>query len=153
MKVINLKDCPWGIDTVARFHQEQWQALYPNWTLQEFMNDMELALLSDLVPQTWVLSDNKRLLGSVSLLECDLEGYEHYSPWLADVYVKGSHRGHGYGKWLIEAAMDFARSKKLLPLYLYTPDHQRYYEKMGWNIVEVVNYQGKQIVIMVFDGF
>ncbi|WP_299728482.1 hypothetical protein [uncultured Endozoicomonas sp.] len=58
MKVINLKDCPQGIETVARWHQEQWQAL------------------------------------SVAIV------VESCS-----------------GKLLIEEAVDFARSKKLLSLY------------------------------------
>ncbi len=122
--------------------------MYPGSVLKDFQTDMEASLLADSIPQTWVLAEGGAVWGSVSILEKDLPNYPELSPWLANVYVEPSRRGLGYGQRLVKVAMAFARQLNLTPLYLYTPDQVRFYEKLGWQTFKEDVYQGKRIFLM-----
>ncbi|WBA82763.1 GNAT family N-acetyltransferase [Endozoicomonas sp. GU-1] len=148
MKIVNLQDLPSCIETVARWHYREWGALYPGSALSDFRKDMEASLLTDLIPQTWVLAEGGRVWGSVSILKEDLPNYPEFSPWLANVYVEPSKRGHGYGQQLVKEAMGYARQQNLGPLFLYTPDQVNFYEQLGWRTFHEDIYHGKTIFLM-----
>ena len=46
--------------------------------------------------------------------------------------------------------MEEARTIETPALYLYTPDRQRFYEHMGWDVVERTRYHGEEIVVMEY---
>ena len=96
-----------------------------------------------------MLSPSGELLGSASLLLEDFPGYDHYAPWLASVYLIPSARGCGLGRLLIEKTVAHAQKIGHTKLSLFTPEHEHYYAKMGWQLRErVVGSAGKALAIM-----
>lgn len=96
-----------------------------------------------------MLSASGELLGSASLLLEDFPGYDHYAPWLASVYLIPSVRGRGLGKVLIEKTVAHAQKIGLSKLALFTPEHEQYYAKIGWQLSErVVGRAGEPLSIM-----
>ena len=96
-----------------------------------------------------MLSPSGELLGSASLLLEDFPGYDHYAPWLASVYLTPAARSCGLGKLLIEKTVAHARNIGLKKLSLFTPEHEHYYAKMGWQLSErVIGSAGKPLAIM-----
>ena len=148
MKIVNLKDLPSCIETVAWWHYNEWGALYPESDLRDFREDMEASLEAAVIPQTWVLLGGGRVWGSVSILKEDLPNHPKLSPWLANVYVEPSRRGQGYGQQLVKVAMGYAEQQNLGPLFLYTPDQVSFYEKLGWSTFNDDIHHGKKIFIM-----
>lgn len=153
MKIVNLKTRPTVINALARCHFLEWGDLYPGSTEKEFRMDLQASVHSDRVPQTWVLVDNERLCGSVSILEQDLPSHPELSPWLANVFVAAPFRGRGHGQQLVQVAICFARQQRLGPLFLYTPDQTAFYQKLGWDVVQEEVYQGRKIVLMSGANF
>ena len=148
MKIVNLKDLPSCIDRVARWHYIEWGPLYPGRDLRDFRADMEASLLTGVIPQTWILSKERRAWGTVSILKEDLPIHPELSPWLANVYVEPSRRGQGYGQQLVKVAMEYAGQQNLGPLFLYTPDKVSFYEKLGWRTFDDEIYHGEKIFLM-----
>jgi GNAT superfamily N-acetyltransferase len=51
--------------------------------------------------------------------------------WLADVFVDVGQRGQGLGKWIVQAACNYADRLKINMMVLSTRDAQRLYETYG----------------------
>ena len=75
-----------------------------------------------------------RLVGTASIVACDLEGFEQFAPWLSSLYVRSSSRGSGVGPALEEAACRWAKARGHRQLYLYCRSGRlcEYYADLGW---------------------
>src|SRR5262249_21746541 len=92
--------------TLGEWHFAEWADLYPDWTLKACQDELASHAVLDRLPTTLVaVGDDGAPLGSVSLLLDDLPGYEHFSPWLASLYVRPDCRGGGLGGKLLAAAL------------------------------------------------
>src|SRR5688500_17337834 len=75
------------IPLLAEWHVRQWRHLYPHWTVEYAVAELE-ANVSDGIPHTIVALDGDDVLGSVSIIEDDeLAGFEDVRPWLASLYI------------------------------------------------------------------
>jgi len=74
------------------------------------------------------------------------------SPWLASVFVPPEHRGKGIGTALTRRIMDEAKALDVGTLYLFTPDRETFYSRLGWTVLERPEYRREQIVIMKLAG-
>ena len=93
MRIVNLADCPHTIPTLAQWHHEQWGDLNPQRTLEARVEKFQNHLEQDGIPTTFVAMNGDTLLGSASLVECDLHQRSDLSPWLASVFVAPEFRG------------------------------------------------------------
>ena len=78
----------------------------------------------DHIPTTLVAVKGGEPVGSVSLLEQDLAGWEHLTPWLASLYVRSDHRGRGIGKQLVAQGGSRGpahEGRRVVPVYAGTP--------------------------------
>ena len=73
------------------------------------------------------------------------------SPWLADVFVAPNHRRHRVGAALVRRAVDDATALGVRRLYLYTPNTELFYSRLGWSLVERTRYRGTDVVVMSYD--
>lgn len=62
----------------------------------------------------------------------DLAGRPDLSPWLASVFVRPDARGHGIASALVETVAAEAKRRGFSDLFLYTPDQQALYARLGW---------------------
>lgn len=91
-----------------------------------------------------------RLIGTIAVVECDLEGYEHLKPWLSCFYLLPAERGRGIGPPLIQAACDWTERAQHSSLYLYALKGRltAYYQRFGWQPVSDLNQDGEAFQIM-----
>ena len=143
---------PEWVATLARWHFDQWGLLTGTDTVEQYRFVLEEYSRGATIPCVLVAFAAEDLLGSVSLVPCDMEIRADRTPWLAQLFVAPSHRRQGTGAALVNAALSHARQCGFQHLHLYTsgslPD---FYERLGWVIDERVSYLGKERTIMHYD--
>jgi predicted N-acetyltransferase YhbS len=104
------------------------------------------------VPSVLVAASSGELLGSVSLLACDLPVRPELTPWLAQLLVEPTRRRAGLGAALVRAALERAEHCGHRRVYLYTsgtlPD---YYTRLGWRVAERLDYLERPRTVMTYD--
>lgn len=148
MQLISLVDCPEHFPLVAQWNWDEWSHLLNQRSAAEFEQWLRENLQPNRVPMTLLAIEEGRPVGTVSLIDHDLEPRPELSPWLASLYVIPSERGRGLGKWLVGQAEDKARELGLKQLHLYTPGQEPFYAALGWERVELYPYRGEMVAIM-----
>jgi len=152
MKIFNLKDRPHHLMTLATWHHAEWSYLNPERSFEERVEEMREELEGKLIPATFVAEDEEgNLLGSASLLAQDMSSHPELTPWLASVYVNADHRGKGIGSTLVRQVMKHALDNGIHRLYLYTPDQEQLYARLGWQLLSREPYNGTPVTIMQLD--
>lgn len=151
MDIINLKEEPSLIPTLAEWHHNEWSYLNPSLTLSKRITKMEAYLTNETIPSTYVAKKNNILLGSSAILENDMETRAHLTPWLASIYVAEPHRKQGIGSKLVLHAMNEAKKVNIPKLYLFTPDQESFYKKLGWSTIEKEIYRNHNVTIMEIE--
>jgi N-acetylglutamate synthase-like GNAT family acetyltransferase len=70
---------------------------------------------------------------------------------LASVYVDERYRRQGIGSALVRHAAHKAAELGVETLYLFTPDRESFYARLGWTILERTPFGGKMQVVMALD--
>ena len=151
MTIVTLKDRPQHLMTLARWHHEEWSYLNPERSFDERVAEMREDLLGKIMPVTYIAEHKGELLGSASLLAGDMSTHPELTPWLASVYVAAQFRRRGLGSDLVRHVMQHAQSNGIRRLYLYTPDQEQLYARLGWRIFSREPYHGTPVTIMCID--
>lgn len=148
-----LAEYPQHIPTLAAWHDAQWGHLNPAKTLEARIEGLQAALTQSLgksgIPTTFIAVDGPRVLGSASLVAHDMDLRMNLSPWLASVFVDPACRGQQIGSLLVERVAAEAAALGVARLYLFTPDRQTFYARIGWQTLEQVEYRGELETVMV----
>ena len=144
MRIGYLADHPEFLTVLAPAIWQHWREALPEDTmiehriakLQQHMQKAEL-------PIALVAHQKGEVLGTASLRRHDLESREDLSPWLGGVFVMPTHRGKGVASALCQAIKQKASSMGVESLYLFTPDQQRLYERLGWRAIEAAVWRNK----------
>lgn len=154
MQLLNLLECADFIPTIASWHFDEWHALFPHKSVEDFAADLRESLQQDGLPQTWVLLDEQgEAIGTASLLLSDMTTNQQLSPWLANIYIHPLQRGKGLGKQVVKHVMAEAHQRELRKLYLFTEDQQAFYEKLGWELHHREFYENHWVAVMQYDFF
>jgi predicted N-acetyltransferase YhbS len=148
MKIDFLAEHQEFIPTLARWFYEEWGFLDPERTLQDIADLIARRTNTDKIPLVLVAREGEELIGTVCLKIHEMKTRKELSPWLADLYVAESRRKQGVGKMLVAAIEKVAANLGIARLYLYTPDAENFYSRLGWKIKERTIYQGHPVVIM-----
>lgn len=152
MLIGDLAEHPAWLPVLARWHHDQWGPLTGADSLEGYVTLLAGASASRAVPAVLIALSGGELLGSASLVACDLPPRPELTPWLAQLFVAPARRRAGVGAALVQAVLDRARSCGHSRVYLYTsgtlPD---YYRRLGWQAVEHLEYLGRERTIMVHD--
>lgn len=151
MEIIDLRNAPQHISTIARWHLDEWGYLNPGKTLEYRIERMQRYLADNPIPSMLIAVEGEAILGTAALVEADMDSHPELTPWLASVYIREDQRGCGLGKKLVQALMDFAGQQQLEQLYLFTPDQASFYAKLGWKILVQESYRDTPVTIMQLD--
>lgn len=135
MQIYFLGNHPEHIQTVAEWIRSEW-GKPTNRPLESVLVELKQQLNSDRLPLTLIAIDDSTCIGTISLIENDLDRRSDLSPWLGMLYVDPSHRNDGVGRTLVESACSTARDIGINRLYLHTEASPVYYHKLGWTSVE-----------------
>ncbi|WP_435389741.1 GNAT family N-acetyltransferase [Halomonas sabkhae] len=103
------------------------------------------------VPSVFAAMSGERPVGMASLVVDDMSDRRDLTPWLASVFVLPEWRGHGIASRLVRRVEEEAEAHGVGRCYLYTPDQQSLYRRLGWQDVEEREYRGEVVTIMQRD--
>ncbi|MGD2119620.1 MAG: GNAT family N-acetyltransferase [Chromatiales bacterium] len=150
MKILDLAQQPEQLETLAHWHQQQWQELNPGETLQQRIRRMQAYLGPAFIPSTFIALGDE-LYGSAAIVTSDMDNHPELTPWLASVYVAPSFRNRGIGARLVQHVMQQAAAHGIERLFLFTPDRESFYQRLGWRPLLRETYRDHAVVIMQAD--
>lgn len=133
---------------LAELQHQQWSHFEPDEDLAGRIERLATHCHREQVPCEFVAVRAGELLGSASLVECDMQTRKDLTPWLASVLVKPEHRHQGIASSLVRRVEEEARRLEVRRMYLFTPDAMELYRKLGWKDVEQCSYMGEAVTIM-----
>lgn len=148
MEIINLKDAPHHAPTLARWFQSEWGHLNPEKTYDDILDDLLQCLNEAVVPTLLVGEIDGELVGSAALIKSDMDSHPELTPWLANVFVRPEYRGQKLANSLISSICALAQQHLLSPIYLFTPNHESLYLKLGWETLSVEPLNGEDVTLM-----
>jgi predicted N-acetyltransferase YhbS len=143
-----LTDHPECVPTLAVWHLHQWSYLSPGDSVGRRTAMLQSHSGRRQIPTTFVALASTTPVGCASLVEHDMDTRMDLSPWLASVYVDPEYRRRGIGSALVQRVVEEARALGVSILYLYTPDREAFYSRLGWQVAERTLYRGYQQVVM-----
>ena len=153
-RIAPFADHPELAESVARWHFDEWGALSPDATLEAWTAHIQQSASRASLPITYIALDASAgddLLGSVTLVECDMETRPDLTPWLAGLFVRPASRSLGVGSLLALHAVSAAAAMGVARLYLYTHAARSFYERLGWHALEPAFYEGRDVTIMAIE--
>jgi N-acetylglutamate synthase-like GNAT family acetyltransferase len=90
----------------------------------------------------------KELVGTVCLKVHEIDTRPDLTPWLSGLYVSVSQRKQWIGSELVLTIEKKAQELGVKKLYLYTPESENFYYKLGWHVKERTKYNGYPVTIM-----
>jgi GNAT superfamily N-acetyltransferase len=149
MQISYLADHPEFIPVLAPYIVEHWRAVLPEETVERRIIKLQKHTNKSTLPIGWVAHADGQVFGTAALRVYDLEGREDISPWLGGVFVLPEYRRRGVASALCRAVEDGAWSLGFEMLYLFTPDQQPFYARLGWRKSEHVVWRGLESDIMI----
>jgi N-acetylglutamate synthase-like GNAT family acetyltransferase len=148
MLITYLADYPQYLPNVAGWVFDEWGWEMPGSTLENIQAEFSMHLNRDRIPLTMLALVEQRPVGTASIFLHDMDSRMELTPWLAAVYVVPEFRGQGIGSQLVTAIEAAAIGLQLERLYLFTPDQEAFYARLGWSVLETVEYRQHANVIM-----
>jgi GNAT superfamily N-acetyltransferase len=136
MEISNLKSHPRFADTVADRGWHAW------WTesgvpLEHYRAHLDPMIRGEGMPFGLIAHEGDVYLGSVLVIENDLDARPQYTPWIAALWVEPEWRRQGIAAKLIAAARTEASRYGQRSCYLCaTPEKSRYYLAQGFRQIE-----------------
>ena len=149
LKIEPLSNHTNSISIIAKFHFAQWKELTGASTEKKYAMMLNKFASTESIPTTLVAVRDNELIGSVNLIDCDMEIRSELYPWLAQLFVVPKERKKGIGSSLVSAVVERCQRLGLKALYLYTSRTlPEFYKGLGWVEREKVNYKGKERIVM-----
>ena len=148
MQIVHLRERPIYIKTIAKWLYNEWGHLRPNSSLDSAVEKIKKRVKGKDIPSIFVAELEGNPIGTISLVEHDLEIRPELTPWLASLYVRKDCRGQGIGCQLVFFFESFARKLNIEKVYLYTPNQQKLYSTLGWTEREELEYLSRKVTIM-----
>ena len=150
MHIDYLCDHPELIEELAELNFKEWGEFRPGDTLEARTERMRAACGKGAIPSVVVAIEDGRLLGGALLIDSDMKTRPDLTPWLAGVYVKAEERGRGIASQLVNRIVEEAAGLGVETLYLYTDAAQSLYARLGWKVVEDLDYEDLPVTIMKY---
>jgi len=144
-------DCPWVIPTLSRWHVDAFADTCRGWAVQAAAFELRGHASRRALPTTLVAMAGDTPLGSVSLLDSDPPAPDRHAPWLGTLFVHADARRCGLGARLVAAATQEARALGLPCLHLWTPRHEAFYARLGWQALGRQRFGGIEVGLMRRD--
>ncbi|KXG87111.1 GNAT family acetyltransferase [Agrobacterium bohemicum] len=136
MQISNLRQYPGFADVIAERGWHAW------WTesgvpLEDYRAHLNPMLEKEGIPSAFVAHDNDRYIGSVLIIENDLDERPDYAPWIAALWVEPDLRRQGIAAQLIARSREHAAELGHDICYLCAmADKRPYYLKQGFTLIE-----------------
>jgi GNAT superfamily N-acetyltransferase len=143
-----LADYPQFLPTVAAWDFGEWGHHAPTKTVQDYEAGFRNRLNRNTIPLTVIGLWDGIPAGMSSIFDQDMDIHPELTPWLAAVYVAADHRSLGIGSKLVGAIEEIASHLRIARLYLWTPDKEHFYSRLGWSVLERPVYFNQPVALM-----
>jgi GNAT superfamily N-acetyltransferase len=143
-----LADYPHFLPVVADWIFDEWGAEMAGSTFESVHSEFSQHLNRDCIPLTTLALVEGQPVGTASIFMHDMDTRMELFPWLAAVYVLPEFRGQGIGSQLVKAIEETGKRLQVERLYLFTPDREAFYARLGWSLLELAEYRNHTNVIM-----
>ena len=152
MQIRQLMDDPDYLAQISGLLFNEWSCL-PLWADEEKIRTRLIERnSSDNRQITLVAIDAENtVIAAASLIRYELSDDSQRIHWLGEVITKPSHRGQGIGTLLVKALINYTSEQNMTELWLYTPDMQPLYRKLGWEDKETRIVNGESVSVMVLN--
>ncbi len=150
MKIQKLSNAIHHLPEIAQWLHNDWGSLPPWADLLRVRQNLEQRCTESPFPKCFIAASNTdELLGTASLKINELANHPDKTHWLGEVYVKSELRGKGLGSLLTKTVADYAFAQGADRLFLYTPDQQALYAKLGWRVCgsEFINDESVNVMV------
>ena len=136
LQISNLRQYPAFADTIADRGWHAW------WTesgvpLEDYRAHLNPMLEQEGIPSALVAHDEDHYIGSVLIIENDLDERPDYAPWIAALWVEPEFRRQGIAAQLIARSREHVAKLGHDTCYLCaTADKRPYYLKQGFTLLE-----------------
>jgi predicted N-acetyltransferase YhbS len=132
------------VDTTVRWHLDEFD---PGGDVAWWTLARRAEARLDGIPCAWVAFLDENAVGTVSLIEHNMDAKPEFTPWLAALYVLPEFRAQGIGTALVRRCEQEAAATGKRSMYLYT-SIEAFYERLGWTVRSREPYEGKTVVVM-----
>jgi GNAT superfamily N-acetyltransferase len=147
-KYIYLADQPELVPILADWFYDEWGRRDPNNSWKKIRSILGEHLNRERVPLTIVLLRDSQPIASASLKKSEMETHPQFLHWLGGVFVHPEYRQQGIGSRIVEFAANEAKKLSVNELYLYTRSHERFYTRLGWQVIERPIYKDRNVIVM-----
>lgn len=140
------------VATLAAWEFREWGHHHPGRSLEAATAAFRGGCGEGGVPSVFAALRDDMPVGMASLLAHDMDDRRDLGPWVASVYVLGEWRGRGIASRLVRRVEREARDHGFDAVFLFTPDQQSLYRRLGWQDLERCGYHGEEVTIM-WRGF
>jgi GNAT superfamily N-acetyltransferase len=148
----HLADSPEAAADVATWHWPEWGPFVLDGTLDGLRRRLATWVNRDKPPMMLVAFADEQPVGSVSLVDHDMERpapeLAALSPWLSGLFVVPSMRRRGVGSVLVRACEEHAERLGSRALFLYTERARGFYERLGWSLTLDTRYEDALVSVM-----
>ena len=134
---------------IARWFYDQWGHSVVENSVEKTSERIKGRLNLDKLPCSEIVVEGHEIIAVGSLKHDEMTIYNDKPNWIGDIFVSPEHRGRGVGSAIISRLAESAASFGVDELYLYTPDQERLFSRLGWTVHERREYEGQQVVVMV----
>ncbi|HEF8772826.1 MULTISPECIES: GNAT family N-acetyltransferase [Providencia] len=137
------------IEQITHTLHTEWHEL-KSWSDLDNIRQRLITRITAPSPQTVAcfIDDNEQLLATASIILNELIGIKDSKWWIGEIVTVPSARGKGIGSQLIEQLYHKFKQHTDECLYLYTPDMQALYRRMGWRDVQHTIANNEQVTVM-----
>lgn len=136
------------VATLAEWTHTEWGHLHPGRSLSAAIAEFRAECGAGGVPSVFAALHGDIPVGTASLVADDMSDRRELTPWLASVYVLPEWRGRGIASQLVRRVEEEAQAHGHGRFYLYTPDQQALYRRLGWRDLEDREYRGEAVTVM-----
>jgi len=136
------------LNTIAAWVFDQWSQLYPDKTLANVAARIAEDAAGDIVPSVYLAEVDGLPVGTASIVACDLPLRRQYTPWMSAVYVRPDFRRRGIASLVINHLESAVATSHIQRLFLFTPDQQSLYGRLGWTRLEELSYMDISVTVM-----
>lgn len=143
-----LADHPEVLGNLAAGFKAQWAVHFADQSLDAIKVGFANCCREEGLPLALVAMVDQAFAGTASLRQESGTVCPGIGPWLTHLYVEPSFRNQGIGTTLIRAVEGEAIRNGFGELYAATARAAAIFERSGWQMIEVVEYQGDRVCVL-----